>query len=110
MTVLVTGASGFLGSHIAEQLSAQGRNVRALVRATSDQRFLSGLRHVELCYGSVEDPESCALAFNGVTEVIHAAGLVKARNATEFLRVNTEGTEHLITAAAKAGTVRRFAL
>ncbi len=108
MTVLVTGASGFLGSHIAEQLSAQGRNVRALVRATSDQRFLSGLRHVELCYGSVEDPESCALAFNGVTEVIHAAGLVKARNATEFLRVNTEGTEHLITAAAKAGTVRRF--
>src|SRR6478609_1035900 len=108
MTVLVTGASGFLGSHIAEQLSAAGRSVRALVRPSSDQRFLSGLRHVELSYGSVDDPGSCTAALAGVTEVIHAAGLVKARSATEFLRVNTEGTEHLISAAAKSGSVRRF--
>lgn len=108
MTVLVTGASGFLGSHIAEQLSAAGRKVRVLVRPTSDRKFLSSLDHVEFCDGSVEDLDSCQRALGGVDEVIHAAGLVKARNATEFLRVNTEGTENLLAAAIKAGSVRRF--
>lgn len=108
MTILVTGATGFLGSHVAEQLSQGGRQVRALVRKTSNTKFLKTLAGVELAYGAVDDAESCMAAMAGVTGVVHAAGLVKARSGQEFLRVNTEGTENLLNAAEKAGTVQRF--
>ncbi|MCH2108050.1 MAG: NAD(P)-dependent oxidoreductase [Polyangiaceae bacterium] len=111
MTILVTGASGFLGSHIAEQLSQAGRSVRALVRKTSKTQFLSSLENVELVYGSVDDRESCFAAMDGVEGVIHAAGLVKAKSPEEFLRVNTEGTQNLVEAAeAQEGKVERFVL
>ncbi len=108
MTILVTGATGFLGSHIAEQLSQAGRPVRALVRKTSDTQFLSTLKNVELFYGSVDDAESCERATEGVTGIIHAAGLVKAKSSEEFRLVNSEGTENLLRGARKAGSVRRF--
>ncbi len=108
MTLLVTGATGFLGSHVAEQLSRAGRPVRALVRKNSNTKFLDGLAGVEKVYGAVDDPESCKKAMVGVTGVIHSAGLVKAKNTQEFLRINTEGTENLLTAAREAGTVKRF--
>src|SRR5690606_26960589 len=108
MTVLVTGATGFLGSHIAEQLSQSGAKVRALVRGTSDTRFLEGLNNVELVTGAVDDFESCVRACQGVEGIIHSAGLVKAKSPDDFRRVNTEGTENLLRAAEKAGSVRRF--
>jgi len=108
MTILVTGASGFLGSHIAQQLCESGQQVRALVRKSSSVAFLSRLPNLEFAYGSVEDASSCVTACEGVSGVIHAAGLVKARNDTEFLKVNTEGTENIVVAAQKAGTVKRF--
>src|SRR5258706_4498879 len=107
MTVLVTGGSGFLGSHIVEQLAARGRRVRALVRATSDTKFLRSLSNVELADGSVEDAKSVGAAMQGVTHVVHAAGLVKARSPEEFMRVNAGGAENLAQAAADAG-VKRF--
>jgi nucleoside-diphosphate-sugar epimerase len=111
MTILLTGGSGFLGSHIAEQLSAQNRQVRALVRKTSDTTFLRSLPGVELCEGAVDDPHSIMRAADGVSGVIHAAGLVKARNAGEFRRINTEGAEHVLRAAlANRATVKRFVL
>jgi nucleoside-diphosphate-sugar epimerase len=108
MTILVTGATGFLGSHIAEQLTQSGQQVRALVRKTSNTKFLSTLKNIELVYGSVDDQESCVRATEGVTGVIHSAGLVKARSSDEFRRVNTEGTENLLIGAEKTGTVKRF--
>lgn len=109
MTILVTGATGFLGSHIAEQLSQSGRAVRALVRRSSNTRFLNSLANVELAYGSVEDRDSVLRATRGVTGIIHAAGLVKAKSPDEFLRVNTEGTENLIEAAERElPTLNRF--
>lgn len=108
MTILVTGATGFLGSHIAEQLSQSGAKVRALVRSTSDTRFLARLKNVELVYGAVDDSDSCVRACEGVEGVVHSAGLVKAKSTNEFRRVNTEGTENLIRAAEKAGGVQRF--
>ena len=101
MTILVTGASGFLGSHVAEQLSQAGQPVRALVRRSSNTKFLSTLRGVELAYGSVEDRASCLAATEGVSGIIHVAGLVKAKSSEDFLRVNTEGTENLIEGAQK---------
>jgi len=111
MTILVTGASGFLGSHIAEQLSASGRNVRVLVRPSSNTKFLETLSNVEFAPGSVEDKASVLKAADGVTGIIHAAGLVKAKSADEFRRINTEGTENLIAAAKKQlGTLKRFVL
>jgi nucleoside-diphosphate-sugar epimerase len=109
MTVLLTGGSGFLGSHIAEQLSRAGRPVRALVRATSDTRFLSALPGVELVDASLSDRDAIVRAAAGVTAIVHCAGLVKARTEEEFHRVNVGGTESLLAAAAAAGAgLRRF--
>lgn len=110
MTVLLTGGSGFLGSHIAEQLSKKGVRVRALVRATSDTRFLKTLPGVELCNGAVGDLKSLELAAQGVEAVVHAAGLVRARSPEEFHRVNAGGTENALRAARSAGNLRRFVL
>ena len=101
MAILLTGGSGFLGSHIAEQLSAAGRPVRALVRKSSDTKFLRTLPGVELVEGAVDDRASVMRAAEGVTAIVHAAGLVKVRRPEEFIQVNTGGTEN-VTAAAVA--------
>lgn len=109
MTILVTGATGFLGSHIAEHLARSGQVVRALVRGSSDTRFLRTLPGVELTQGTIEDEESFVRAAVGVTGIIHVAGLVKARSADEFRRTNEGGAANALTAARKAG-VRRLVL
>lgn len=98
MKVLVTGASGFLGSHVAQQLKERGDEVRCLVRKTSDTRFLKDLG-VELVEGSIEAAETLAPAVVGVDAIIHAAGVVKARTPAEFERVHTGGTLALAKAA-----------
>ncbi len=100
--VLLTGGSGFLGSHIADLLSSGGVEVRALVRTTSDVRHLSSLAGVDLVHGSLGDPASLVEAARGVRGIIHAAGLVKARRPDDFERVNTEGTQRLLDAARTA--------
>ena len=109
MKVLVTGASGFLGSHIAEQLARQGHTVRVLVRRTSDRSFLRGFE-TEEALGDVTQPESLPAAVAGVDAVVHAAGLVKARSAAEFQAVNAGGTANLLSALNGAGGLRRFVL
>lgn len=111
MTILLTGGSGFLGSHIAEQLSKAGRKVRALVRKTSDTRFLETLENVELTEGAVGDVDSVLTAAKGVTAIVHSAGLVKARTPEEFHKVNAGGTETMLAAALQEkGTLKRFVL
>ncbi len=109
MTVLLSGGSGFLGSHIAEQLSRAGRAVRALVRRTSDTSFLEQLDGVELHEASMSDREGIVKAAEGCTAIVHCAGLVKARSEDEFHRVNVGGTENMLAAAqAIQGNLRRF--
>jgi nucleoside-diphosphate-sugar epimerase len=111
MKVLVTGASGFLGSHVAEQLTEKGHEVRALVRKTSKRDFLEKLPRMEFAIGSVEDRDQVFRAVEGVDAVVHAAGLVKARSVSEFHLANVIGTENLILAAKAANAkhpIKRF--
>ncbi len=113
MKVLVTGASGFLGGHVAELLAKRGDAVRALVRKTSNTKFLRTLKGVELFEGGVEEVERVREAVDGVDAIVHAAGLVKARSLDEFFAVNVGGTSNLVQ-AARSGTrgrpssVKRF--
>jgi nucleoside-diphosphate-sugar epimerase len=103
MRVLVTGGSGFLGSHVAEQLSVAGHTVVALVRPSSNVSFLKTLQGVELACGAVEDLDSFKKAARGVDAIVHSAGVVKARSPEEFHLVNVTGTENAIAAAKSAG-------
>ena len=102
MKVLVTGGTGFLGSHVAQQLGEQGHEVRALVRQTSDTRFLQTLPAVTLVQGTLEDRDSCGRAMADVEAVIHCAALVKARSSAEFRLANVVGTQNMLDAALRA--------
>ena len=109
MRVLVTGATGFLGSHIAEQLARGGHAVRVLVRRSSDRSFLKGIE-AEAALGDVTQPDSLAAAVDGVDAIVHAAGLNKARSAAEFEAVNAGGTANLLDALGSAHAHPRFVL
>lgn len=106
--VLVTGATGFVGSHIAEALLRAGWSVRCTVRPTSDTRWLEHMR-CERVTARVERAAEVDAAVTGAVAVVHAAGLTRARSPREYRRVNVEGTEHITEAAVRAG-VRRLVL
>jgi nucleoside-diphosphate-sugar epimerase len=109
MRVLVTGASGFLGSHIAEAFGTAGHDVRTLLRKTSSRAFLQ-FPHEE-AIGDVTQADSLPAAVTGVDVVVHAAGLIKARNEAEFRSVNEHGTTNLLRAiAAHNPDLKRFVL
>lgn len=108
MKVLVTGASGFLGSHIAEQLAAGGHDVRVLLRKSSSREWLT-FPHEEVV-GDVTNADSLLAAIEGVDAVVHSAALIKARSEAEFDAANRGGTEHLLAAIeAKNPDLKRFA-
>lgn len=106
--ILLTGGTGFLGSHVADRLAAQGVEIRALVRQRSDTRHLDGLQGVTLVPGELGDPESLRSAMRGIRGVIHTAGLIKARRLEDFHRVNAQGTANLLAAVREAAGVERF--
>ncbi len=104
---LVTGATGLLGSHIAEHLVQAGQPVRVLVRATSDTSFLDRLG-VEKVVADLADPASLAKACQGIEVVYHAAARVGDWGPWhEFQRDTIDATANLAQAVQKAG-VRRF--
>lgn len=106
MKALVTGATGFLGSHIAERLVARGDEVRCLVRPTSRTGFLEGLG-VELAHGDITEAPSLPAALDGVDVVYHAAAMVGDWGPWEQFRSATiNGTRNLLKAAAAAGVSR----
>jgi len=108
MRSLVTGGSGFIGSHLVEALVARGDEVVCLVR---DGRpgWLEGLPSVALVPGDVTNPDALQRCVDGVDRVFHLAGLTKARAPAEFFRVNAEGTGNLVRACSVVkGTPRRF--
>ena len=107
MRVLLTGATGFLGSEIARELSRQGHQVRVLARATSSLAGLEGVEH-ERVIGDLLDPASIDRALEGVEAVIHTAGAtsVRQRDTRMLYRVNVEGTRNLLEAAEKRTGLR----
>ncbi len=111
MRALVTGASGFLGSHLVDRLLADGVAVRALLRPNSSRRWLRG-KPIEIASGDVvEPPDRLAAVAAGVDWVFHAAGLTKAVDPARFDAVNRGGTENLLAAcAARTSPPQRFVL
>jgi nucleoside-diphosphate-sugar epimerase len=106
--VLVTGANGFVGSHVVETLLTQGYQVRCLVRRTSDVTFIRHLP-VEWAYGDVARDEGLEAACAGVDAVCHFAGVTKARDRETYFRANAVGTRHLLAACEQAAPrLRRF--
>jgi dihydroflavonol-4-reductase len=108
MTTLVTGASGFLGNHVARLLAERGEHVRVLLRATSQTRLLEGLA-VERASGDLRDETSLAKALAGVRIVYHVAADYRlwARDPREIYESNVQGTRNLLEAAKRAN-VEKF--
>lgn len=106
--VFLTGATGFVGSHVAEALGRAGFRVRCAIRATSDTRWLAG-QDVETVKIDLLSRQQLRDAMRDVEHVVHAAGLTRARRETEYFAVNATVTEIVAGEAAAAG-VRRFVL
>ncbi|MGB6877435.1 MAG: hopanoid-associated sugar epimerase [Candidatus Acidiferrales bacterium] len=108
MTTLVTGATGFVGSHVARQLVAAGEPVRALARPSSRRKALDGVA-VEWVEGDLRDEASLALALQGVQRVYHVAADYRlwAKRPQEIYENNVTGTKNLLAAALRA-RVERF--
>jgi dihydroflavonol-4-reductase len=107
MPAFITGATGFLGSHVARVLEEQGADLRLLVRAGSDTRNLDGLRGERLA-GDLRDPASLEKAIAGCEVVFHVAADYRlwVRDPAQMYRSNVEGTRVLLRLARKHG-VRR---
>jgi dihydroflavonol-4-reductase len=108
MKTLVTGATGFLGSHVARELARRGERVRVLVRPSSDLRALEGL-DAERVEGDLRTPSSLDRALEGVLRVFHVAADYRlwARDPREIYESNVAGTQNLLAAARQAG-VEKF--
>jgi dihydroflavonol-4-reductase len=105
-TTLVTGATGFIGSHVTRLLAARGDDVRALVRKESRRDVLDGL-DVSTVTGDILDRRSLRRAMNGVERVFHVAGTTDLRLARErAIAVNVQGTRFVLEEALRAGVER----
>src|SRR3981081_3261118 len=107
MKAFVTGATGFLGSHVARVLENQGASLRLLVRPTSDLRNIADIAGDQV-YGDLRDSDSIAKALSACEVVFHVAADYRlwVRDPGEMYRSNVEGTRSLLEAARKQG-VRR---
>ena len=97
---LVTGATGFIGSHLVELLLKKKYAVRILLRRTSDTTWLDGLP-LEYVYGDLFDTDALQRAVTGVDYVYHSAGVTKAKSEEEYFRGNTEGVVNMLDAVAR---------
>ncbi len=104
---LITGASGFVGSHLAEAIARRKVRVKLLVRPTSRLPFKPS-SFMELCYGDVTDLESIRKAVKGVKIVYHLAGLLRGADFSAYAKVNVEGTRNVCEAAAGEKGVKRL--
>lgn len=111
MKILVTGASGFIGSFIVEEGIRRGYSVWAAVRPSSSRRYLKD-KAIQIVELDLERPEvlrvqlaACKAHFGGWDVVVHAAGATKCVHREDFFRTNTQGTRHLVEGLIQAGMV-----
>ncbi|GIV84551.1 MAG: dihydroflavonol 4-reductase [Candidatus Roseilinea sp.] len=107
MLALVTGATGFIGANLVEMLTERGWTVRALRRPASSLKALAGLRY-ESAIGDVTEPSSLGAAMAGVDVVFHVAAVADywRSDVGSMMRVNVDGTRHVLQAALDAGARR----
>ena len=108
-TVAVTGATGFIGSHVVGRLGRAGWRVRILTRRVPASAQFADVA-VEAVIGTLEDGRAVARLVRGADAVVHAAGRIKARSHAEFFAANATGTRLLVEAAIAAGHRPRFVL
>ncbi len=109
MTILVTGAAGYLGNQTVKQLVARGRPVRALARKRSKAalRLADVAERIDILEGDVTVPESLAPAMRDVSAVIHYVAIAMEKGGQTYESVNYQGTVNVLNAAEAAG-VKRF--
>ena len=105
MRALVTGATGFVGSHLTEALRRQGDDVTALARSARKAEALAPLG-VRVVAGDLHDPAALTRAVEGQDVIYHVAGVVAARSEVDFLTANRDGTANLVAAAERVGQPR----
>ncbi len=108
MIISVTGGTGFIGSHLVDSLLEQGHEVRALVRRSSNLRWLDG-KPVQLVEGDVRDAASLEALLSNADMVYHIAGVVKSRDREGYYDGNVKATGNMLEAAQRfAPNLRRF--
>jgi nucleoside-diphosphate-sugar epimerase len=105
MRALVTGATGFVGSHLVELLRRRGDEVTALARSPAKAATLAPLG-VKVVAGDLHDGPALRHAVEGQDVVFHVAGVVAARTEAEFIRADRDGTMNLVNAAQQVGNPR----
>ena len=95
MKTLVTGGTGFIGTHLVKALVQQGRDVRCLVRKNSDTRQLNELG-VELFYGDILNKDSLKNIASDINSVYHLVGVIYSKKCRDYYRVNFDGTKNLV--------------
>lgn len=107
MNILITGATGFIGRHLALKLASEGNTVHALARRTADTAGLAEAG-IKIFNGDLLDRKSIAAAMENCTQVYHLAGFARAwdKDRSTFHRVNVEGTRNVLDMMLERGTTR----
>lgn len=107
MRILITGISGFVGSHLAARLVAQGHTVRGIVRQPNRRGHLAASVRAELVTGDVTQRESIVAAMRGMDAVAHLVAIPFERGGANYESLNAQGTRNVVDASNAAG-VKRF--
>ncbi|MBI3123818.1 MAG: NAD-dependent epimerase/dehydratase family protein [Ignavibacteriales bacterium] len=105
---IVTGASGFVGSHLVDKLLAEGHHVKCILRSSSSRKWLEG-KPVEIVNCGLFDKAALKEVLKGADYIYHVAGIVKAKTEEEYFKGNVESTKTLLDVAAEVNTnLKRF--